>query len=73
MVLDPGMVECGYLGGKLEDDNQLERADCQARQKDGETEGKEGLAQQASGHCGLPKETIEAAATRCQGAQHEEA
>ena len=73
MVLDPRVKECGHLGRKLEDEDKLERADCQAGQEDGKTKGKEALAQQACGQHGLPKKAIEAAAAPCQGAQHEEA
>lgn len=73
MVSDPGVVEGGYLGRKLEDKDQLEGADCQAGQEDGKTEGKEALAQQARGQGRLPEEAIEPAAAPCQGAQHEEA
>lgn len=45
MVLGPSVVEHGDLGGKLEDDDQLEGADCQAGEEDRKTERKEGLTQ----------------------------
>lgn len=73
MVLDPSAVACGYLGRKLEDDDQLEGAYCQAGKEDGKPDRKEGLTQQALGHRGLPEEAIVAATPSKQGAQHEEA
>lgn len=73
MVLGPSVVECGYLGRKLEDEDQLEGADCQAGEEDGKPKRKEGLTQQACRHCGLPEEAIKAATPHSQGPQHEEA
>lgn len=73
MVLGPSVVECGYLGRKLEDDDQLEGADCQTGEENGKPERKEGLTQQARGHRGLPEEAVEAATPSYQGTQHEEA
>lgn len=73
MVSGPSVVECGHLGRKLEDDDQLEGADCQAGEEDGKPERKEGLTQQARRHRGLPEEAIEAATSGHQGTQHEEA